>query len=177
MYKIDGSELYEYQQQLLQPPEDIPIWEKKCLTVEEAAAYSGIGERRLKALLMDKDCSFRIARSDRLLIIREKLEEFIDSKVKECVAVPKSKKLLQFTLDDGTGTDRTILSGIHAYYEPEELVGKTLIAITNLPPRKMMGIESCGMLLSAVNNLKDSEDEELHLIMVDNHIPAGAKLY
>ena len=79
MYKIDGSELYEYQQQLLQPPEDIPIWEKKCLTVEEAAAYSGIGERRLKALLMDKDCSFRIARSDRLLIIREKLEEFIDS--------------------------------------------------------------------------------------------------
>ena len=98
-------------------------------------------------------------------------------KVKECVAVPKSKKLLQFTLDDGTGTDRTILSGIHAYYEPEELVGKTLIAITNLPPRKMMGIESCGMLLSAVNNLKDSEDEELHLIMVDNHIPAGAKLY
>ena len=115
-------------------------------------------------------------------------EEFVDFdtfsksdfravKVKECVAVPKSKKLLQFTLDDGTGIDRTILSGIHAYYEPEELVGKTLIAITNLPPRKMMGIESCGMLLSAVNNLKDSEDEELHLIMVDNHIPAGAKLY
>ena len=115
-------------------------------------------------------------------------EEFVDFdtfsksdfravKVKECVAVPKSKKLLQFTLDDGTGTDRTILSGIHAYYEPEELVGKTLIAITNLPPRAMMGIESCGMLLSAVNNLKDSEDEELHLLMVDDHIPAGAKLY
>ena len=103
--------------------------------------------------------------------------DFRAVKVKECVAVPKSKKLLQFTLDDGTGTDRTILSGIHSYYEPEELVGKTLIAITNLPPRKMMGIESCGMLLSAVNNLKDSEDEELHLIMVDNHIPAGAKLY
>ena len=103
--------------------------------------------------------------------------DFRAVKVKECVAVPKSKKLLQFTLDDGTDTDRTILSGIHAYYEPEELVGKTLIAITNLPPRKMMGIESCGMLLSAVNNLKDSEDEELHLIMVDNHIPAGAKLY
>ena len=103
--------------------------------------------------------------------------DFRAVKVKECVAVPKSKKLLQFTLDDGTGTDRTILSGIHAYYEPEELVGKTLIAITNLPPRKMMGIESCGILLSAVNNLKDSEDEELHLIMVDNHIPAGAKLY
>ena len=103
--------------------------------------------------------------------------DFRAVKVKECVAVPKSKKLLQFTLDDGTGTDRTILIGIHSYYEPEELVGKTLIAITNLPPRKMMGIESCGMLLSAVNNLKDSEDEELHLLMVDNHIPAGAKLY
>ena len=103
--------------------------------------------------------------------------DFRAVKVKECVAVPKSKKLLQFTLNDGTGTDRTILSGIHAYYEPEELVGKTLIAITNLPPRKMMGIESCGMLLSAVNNLKDSEDEELHLLLVDNHIPAGAKLY
>ena len=103
--------------------------------------------------------------------------DFRAVKVKECVAVPKSKKLLRFTLDDGTGTDRTILSGIHAYYEPEELVGKTLIAITNLPPRKMMGIESCGMLLSAVNNLKDSEDEELHLLMVDDHIPAGAKLY
>ena len=103
--------------------------------------------------------------------------DFRAVKVKECVAVPKSKKLLQFTLDDGTGIDRTILSGIHSFYEPEELVGKTLIAITNLPPRKMMGIESCGMLLSAVNNLKDSEDEELHLLMVDNHIPAGAKLY
>ena len=103
--------------------------------------------------------------------------DFRAVKVKECVAVPKSKKLLQFTLDDGTGVDRTILSGIHAYYEPEELVGKTFIAITNLPPRAMMGIESCGMLLSAVNNLKDSEDEELHLLMVDNHIPAGAKLY
>ena len=103
--------------------------------------------------------------------------DFRAVKVKECVAVPKSKKLLQFTLDDGTGTNRTILSGIHSYYEPEELVGKTLIAITNLPPRKMMGIESCGMLLSAVNDLKDSEDEELHLLMVDNHIPAGAKLY
>ncbi len=103
--------------------------------------------------------------------------DFRAVKVKACEAVPKSKKLLQFTLDDGTGTDRTILSGIHAFYEPEELVGKTLIAITNLPPRKMMGIESCGMLLSAVNNVKDSEEEELHLLMVDNHIPAGAKLY
>ena len=103
--------------------------------------------------------------------------DFRAVKVKDCVAVPKSKKLLQFTLDDGTGKDRTILSGIHEFYEPEELVGKTLIAITNLSPRAMMGIESCGMLLSAVNNLKDSEGEELHLIIVDNHIPAGAKLY
>ena len=103
--------------------------------------------------------------------------DFRAVKVKDCVAVPKSKKLLQFTLDDGTGVDRTILSGIHAYYEPEELIGKTLIAITNLPPRAMMGIESCGMLLSAINNKKDSDEEELHLLMVDNHIPAGAKLY
>ena len=113
-------------------------------------------------------------------------EEFVDFdtfsksdfravKVKECVAVPKSKKLLQFTLDDGTGTDRTILSGIHAYYEPEELVGKTLIAITNLPPRAMMGIESCGMLLSAIH--EEEGEEKLHLLMVDDHIPAGAKLY
>ena len=113
-------------------------------------------------------------------------EEFVDFdtfsksdfravKVKECVAVPKSKKLLQFTLDDGTGTDRTILSGIHAYYEPEELVGKTLIAITNLPPRAMMGIESCGMLLSAIH--EEEGEEKLHLLMVDNHIPSGAKLY
>ncbi|MFN2939028.1 lysine--tRNA ligase [Lachnospiraceae bacterium YH-ros2226] len=103
--------------------------------------------------------------------------DFRAVKVKACEAVKKSKKLLQFTLDDGTGKDRIILSGIHAYYEPEELVGKTLIAITNLPPRKMMGIDSCGMLLSAVNNKKDSDEEELHLLMVDNHIPAGAKLY
>lgn len=101
--------------------------------------------------------------------------DFRAVKVKECSAVPKSKKLLKFVLDDGTGTDRVILSGIHAYYEPEELVGKTLIAITNLPPRAMMGIDSCGMLLSAVN--EKNGEEELHLLMVDNHIPAGAKLY
>ncbi|MCI6238108.1 MAG: lysine--tRNA ligase [Lachnospiraceae bacterium] len=101
--------------------------------------------------------------------------DFRAVKVKECSAVPKSKKLLKFVLDDGTGTDRIILSGIHAYYEPEELVGKTLIAITNLPPRAMMGIDSCGMLLSAVN--ERNGEEELHLLMVDNHIPAGAKLY
>ena len=101
--------------------------------------------------------------------------DFRAVKVKDCVAVPKSKKLLQFTLDDGTGEDRTILSGIHAYYEPEELIGKTLIAIVNLPPRAMMGIDSCGMLLSAVH--EEEGEEKLHLLMVDNHIPAGAKLY
>ena len=101
--------------------------------------------------------------------------DFRAVKVKDCVAVPKSKKLLQFTLDDGTGTDRIILSGIHAYYEPEELIGKTLVAITNLPPRKMMGIDSCGMLLSAVHT--EEEEEKLHLLMIDEHIPAGAKLY
>ena len=113
-------------------------------------------------------------------------EEFVDFdtfsksdfravKVKDCVAVPKSKKLLQFTLDDGTGTDRTILSGIHAYYEPEQLIGKTCIAITNLPPRKMMGIDSCGMLISAVHEVDGHEG--LNLLMVDGCIPAGAKLY
>mgnify|MGYP002748274597 CR=1 FL=1 len=101
--------------------------------------------------------------------------DFRAVKVKDCVAVPKSKKLLQFTLDDGTGTDRTILSGIHAYYEPEELLGKTLVAITNLPPRAMMGIESCGMLLSAIHS--EEGEERLNLLMVDNRIPAGAKLY
>ena len=101
--------------------------------------------------------------------------DFRAVKVKACEAVKKSKKLLQFTLDDGTGEDWTILSGIHAYYEPEELVGKTLIAITNLPPRAMMGIDSCGMLLSAVH--EEEGEEKLHLLMVDDHIPAGAKLY
>ena len=117
-------------------------------------------------------------------------EEFVDFdtfcksdfravKVKECVAVPKSKKLLQFTLDDGTGEDRTILSGIHAYYEPEDLVGRTLVAITNLPPRKMMGIESCGMIISAVHEetVGEESEERLNVLMVDDSIPAGAKLY
>ena len=101
--------------------------------------------------------------------------DFRAVKVLACEAVPKSKKLLKFTLDDGTGENRTILSGIHAYYEPEELVGKTCIAITNLPPRPMMGIESCGMLISAVHS--EDGEEKLHLLMVDDHIPAGAKLY
>lgn len=101
--------------------------------------------------------------------------DFRAVKIKDCVAVPKSKKLLQFTLDDGTGTDRTILSGIHEYYEPEELIGKTAIAIVNLPPRKMMGIDSCGMLISAVH--ENDGKEALNLLMVDDRIPAGAKLY
>ncbi len=101
--------------------------------------------------------------------------DFRAVKVKECEAVKKSKKLLKFVLDDGTGTDRVILSGIHMYYEPEELVGKTLLAITNLPPRPMMGIESCGMLISAVHHEEGAE--KLHLIMLDSHIPAGAKMY
>ena len=101
--------------------------------------------------------------------------DFRAVKVKDCVAVPKSKKLLQFTLDDGTGTDRTILSGIHEYYEPEELIGKTCIAIVNLPPRAMMGIDSCGMLISAVH--EEDGKEGLNLLMVDNRIPTGAKLY
>jgi len=101
--------------------------------------------------------------------------DFRAVKVLECEAVPKSKKLLKFTLDDGSGVKRTILSGIHAYYEPEELVGKTCIAITNLPPRAMMGIDSCGMLISAVH--KEGDEEKLHLLMVDPAIPAGAKMY
>ena len=101
--------------------------------------------------------------------------DFRAVKIKACSAVPKSKKLLQFTLDDGSGTDRTILSGIHAYYEPEQLVGRTAIAITNLPPRKMMGIDSCGMLISAVYHEQGAE--RLHLLLVDDRIPAGAKLY
>ena len=101
--------------------------------------------------------------------------DFRAVKIKACEAVKKSKKLLQFVLDDGTGEDRIILSGIHEYYEPEELVGKTAIAIVNLPPRKMMGIDSCGMLISAVHH--ENGEEKLHLLMVDPHIPAGAKLY
>ena len=129
--------------------------------VEEKIDFSNVRIEPLFAEYVDFDT---FSRSD-----------FRAVKVKACVAVPKSKKLLQFTLDDGTGTDRTILSGIHAYYEPEELVGKTLIAITNLPPRPMMGIDSCGMLLSAVHH--ENGEEKLHLLMVDNHIPAGAKLY
>lgn len=131
-------------------------------------------------------CSYAVSWLERQVETEPLAEESVDFetfsksdfrvvKVKECVAVKKSKKLLQFTLDDGSGTDRTILSGIHAYYEPEELVGKTLLAITNLPPRAMMGIESCGMLLSAVHTVNG--EERLNLVMLDDRIPAGAKLY
>ena len=138
--------------------------EKNCdqiATVEEKIDFSNV---KIEPLFEEEVDFDTFSKSD-----------FRAVKVKECVAVPKSKKLLQFTLDDGTGTDRTILSGIHAYYEPEELVGKTLIAITNLPPRAMMGIDSCGMLLSAIH--EEEGEEKLHLLMVDDHIPAGAKLY
>ena len=140
-----------------QAAESAPVEEKK----EEKIDFSKVEIEPLFKEFVDFDT---FSKSD-----------FRAVKVKECVAVPKSKKLLQFTLDDGTGEDRTILSGIHAYYEPEELVGKTLIAITNLPPRAMMGIDSCGMLLSAIH--EEEGEEKLHLLMVDNHIPAGAKLY
>lgn len=129
--------------------------------VEEAAAEPKVEIEPLFAEYVDFDT---FSKSDFRVV-----------KVKECSAVKKSKKLLKFVLDDGTGTDRVILSGIHAYYEPEELVGKTLIAITNLPPRPMMGIDSCGMLLSAVHTV--AGEEQLNLIMVSDAIPAGAKLY
>ena len=132
-----------------------------CEAKEEKIDFSNVQIEPLFADMVDFDT---FSKSD-----------FRAVKVLECEAVKKSKKLLQFTLDDGTGENRTILSGIHAFYEPEELVGKTLIAITNLPPRPMMGIESCGMLLSAIH--KENDEEKLHLLMVDNHIPAGAKLY
>lgn len=138
-----------------EPAEDIPV------AVEEESGASKVEIEPLSEEQVDFDT---FSKSD-----------FRAVKVKECFAVPKSKKLLQFTLDDGSGTDRTILSGIHAFYEPEELVGKTLIAITNLPPRSMMGVDSCGMLLSAVH--QENGEEKLNLLMVDDKIPAGAKLY
>ena len=139
------------------PAQAAPVVE----AVEEVIDFSKVEIEPLFADMVDFDT---FSKSD-----------FRAVKVKECTAVKKSKKLLQFTLDDGTGTDRTILSGIHEFYEPEELVGKTLIAITNLPPRAMMGIESCGMLLSAIHN--EEGEEKLNLLMVSNKIPAGAKLY
>jgi lysyl-tRNA synthetase class 2 len=134
---------------------------EKAAPVEEEIDFSNV---EIEPLFRDQVDFETFSKSD-----------FRAVKVLECEAVPKSKKLLKFTLDDGTGAERTILSGIHAYYEPEQLIGKTLVAITNLPPRAMMGLESCGMLLSAVHK-KDGE-ERLNLLMVDPHIPAGAKLY
>lgn len=141
--------------------EEAPAEAAAPVVVEENIDFSNV---EIEALFEDAVDFDTFSKSD-----------FRAVKVKDCVAVKKSKKLLQFTLDDGTGEDRTILSGIHAYYEPEELIGKTLVAITNLPPRAMMGIQSCGMLLSAIH--KQNGEEKLNLLMVDNHIPAGAKLY
>ena len=143
----------------IEKAEEKPV--KAAPAVEEKIDFSKV---RIEPLFQDQVDFETFSKSD-----------FRAVKVLECEAVPKSKKLLKFTLDDGSDEKRTILSGIHAYYEPEELVGKTCIAITNLPPRAMMGIESCGMLISAVHH--EGEEEKLHLLMVDPHIPAGAKLY
>ena len=160
-------------------PLDMPKTEKKP---EDAAKEGIIGgvEAQVAIEIKDEPFDFSKVQIEPLFADSVDFETFSKSdfravKVLACEAVPKSKKLLKFTLDDGTGENRTILSGIHAYYEPEELVGKTCIAITNLPPRPMMGIESCGMLISAVH--QENGEEKLHLLMVDPHIPAGAKLY
>ena len=157
-----------------------PLDAQKAEKKPEEVVIIGGAEGKVEIEIKDEPIDFSKVQIEPLFSDFVDFENFSKSdfravKVKECVAVPKSKKLLQFTLDDGTGTDRTILSGIHAYYEPEELVGKTLIAITNLPPRAMMGIDSCGMLISAVHH--ENGEEKLHLLMVDPHIPAGAKLY
>ena len=157
-------------------PTDLPKAEKK----PEEVGIIGGAEGAVEIEIKDEPIDFSNVEIEPLFTEFVDFETFSKSdfravKVKECEAVKKSKKLLKFTLDDGTGTNRTILSGIHAYYEPEELVGKTLLAITNLPPRPMMGIESCGMLISAVHH--ENGEEKLHLLMLDNHIPAGAKMY
>ena len=160
-------------------PEASSDFECACLTCPSQEACKAAQEAE-KAAPVEEKIDFSNVEIEPLFKDFVDFETFSKSdfravKVLECEAVPKSKKLLKFTLDDGSGTHRTILSGIHAYYEPEQLIGKTCIAITNLPPRKMMGIDSCGMLLSAVH--KEGEEEKLHLLMVDPHIPAGAKLY
>lgn len=149
----------------------------KKASTSEAAADKSADKPVVKPL---EKIDFSKVKIDPLFEAEVDFETFSKSdfravKVKDCVAVPKSKKLLQFTLDDGTGKDRTILSGIHTFYEPEELIGKTLIAITNLPPRAMMGIESCGMILSAIH--EEEGEEKLNLLIVDDRIPAGAKLH
>ena len=157
-----------------------PLGAPKTEKKPEEAAVIGGANGTVEIEIKDEPIDFSKVKIEPLF------EEYVDFdtfsksdlravKVLACEAVPKSKKLLRFTLDDGTGTERTILSGIHGFYEPEELVGKTLIAITNLPPRSMMGIDSCGMLLSAIH--EEEGEEKLHLLMVDPHIPAGAKLY
>ncbi len=138
--------------------------EKTVITEEKAAEKIDFSNVKIEPLFEEMVDFETFAKSDYRAV-----------KIKDCTAVPKSKKLLQFTLDDGSGADRTILSGIHEYYEPEELIGKTAIAIVNLPPRKMMGIDSCGMLISAVH--EEDGKEGLNLLMVDDRIPAGAKLY
>lgn len=160
--------------------ENAVITEKAAAAVETVAVEAAASEQPAAEAVVEEVIDFSKVEIEPLF------EEFVDFetfsksdfravKVLECEAVPKSKKLLKFTLDDGSGENRTILSGIHAYYEPEQLVGKTCIAITNLPPRKMMGVDSCGMLISAVH--AEEGEERLHLLMVDDHIPAGAKLY
>ena len=167
---------------------EIPTMKSQKTGSEEKEDRSGTSEKAVEAspaiegapIISSEKPDFSNVRIEPLFSEFVDFETFSKSdfravKVLECEAVPKSKKLLKFTLDDGTGTNRTILSGIHAFYEPEQLVGKTLIAITNLPPRAMMGIESCGMLLSAVHHV--GEEEKLTLLQVDPHIPAGAKLY
>ena len=157
-----------------------PLDGSKTEKKPEEAGIIGGAEGTVEIEIKDEPIDFSNVQIEPLFQDQVDFETFSKSdfravKVKECEAVKKSKKLLKFVLDDGTGTDRVILSGIHEYYEPEDLVGKTCIAITNLPPRAMMGIDSCGMLLSAVH--EEEGKEKLHLLMVDNHIPAGAKLY
>ena len=157
-------------------PNDAPKAEKK----PEEVGIIGGAEGAVEIEIKEEPIDFSKVQIEPLFTEFVDFDTFSKSdfravKVKECEAVKKSKKLLKFVLDDGTGADRVILSGIHAYYEPEELVGKTLLAITNLPPRPMMGIESCGMLISAVHH--EGGEEKLHLLMLDNHIPAGAKMY
>ena len=152
-------------------PTDMPKAEKAEEKPEAAPAASPVSEEKIDFSKVEIEPLF----ADYVDFDTFSKSDFRAVKVLECEAVKKSKKLLKFTLDDGTGTNRTILSGIHEYYEPEELVGKTCVAITNLPPRPMMGIDSCGMLISAVHH--ENGEEKLHLIMLDNHIPAGAKMY
>ena len=157
-----------------------PIGLEKQDSGETPAEQAHVDETAPSAPIVEEKIDFTNVQIEPLFEDQVDFETFSKSdfravKVLACEAVPKSKKLLKFTLDDGSGTERTILSGIHAYYEPEQLIGKTCIAIVNLPPRKMMGIDSCGMLISAVH--REGEEEKLHLLMVDPHIPAGAKMY